>query len=184
MITRKEAEELLYSHLKTESMRRHSLATAAVMEGLAEKLGASTEEWFITGLLHDIDFEQTNDKPDQHGVIAMKILENIDIHQEMKGAILSHSGNAPLNTLIDKALWSADAVNGLVIAAALMRPDNSIKNIELKSLKKKYKNRAFAAGANREQIAECSSFGIELDEFLQLSIDALAKYEKELGFGD
>ncbi|MFA5499091.1 MAG: HDIG domain-containing metalloprotein [Candidatus Cloacimonadia bacterium] len=184
MISRKEAEEILFEHLKSENLRRHSLATAAVMEKLAERFDKPTEEWFIAGLLHDIDFEQTADDPDKHGVIAMQLLENVDINDEMKGAILAHSGNAPLNTLMDKALWSADAVNGLIIAAALMRPDKSIKNIELKSLKKKYKNRAFAAGANREQIAKCCDFGIELDDFLQLSIEALASYETELGFGN
>lgn len=125
MISRKEAEEILFEHLKSENLRRHSLATAAVMEKLAERFDKPTEEWFIAGLLHDIDFEQTADDPDK-----------------------------------------------------------SIKNIELKSLKKKYKNRAFAAGANREQIAKCCDFGIELDDFLQLSIDALASYETELGFGN
>ncbi|MBW6516557.1 MAG: HDIG domain-containing protein [Candidatus Cloacimonetes bacterium] len=182
MITRKEAEKLLFTHLKSENLRKHCLATAAVMEKLAEKFDYDQEVWFITGLLHDIDFEVIGNDFSQHGLMAMELLQNTDITSEMKNAIKSHTEQAPITTDLDKSLWIADPVNGLIVAAALMRPDKKISTIELKSLKKKYKNRAFAAGANREQIADCIKLGLELDEFLQLAVDAMTKYEKELGF--
>ena len=183
MITRNEAEELLYRHLKSENLRKHCLATAAVMEKLAEKFGYDRETWFITGLLHDIDFEVIGEDFSQHGVKAMELLRDADITEEMRHAIRAHTEQAPITSELDKCLWIADPVNGLIVAAALMRPDRKISTIELKSLKKKYKNRAFAAGANREQIADCSQLGLELDEFLQLAVDAMSRYEKELGFG-
>ena len=182
MITRKEAEELLYEHLKSDNLRKHCLATAAVMEGIAEKFGYDPETWFITGILHDIDFEIIGDDFSQHGLKAMELLQNADITEEMRNAIKSHTEQAPVTTQLDKSLWIADPVNGLIVAAALMRPDRKISTIEIKSLRKKYKNRAFAAGANREQIAACSELGMELDEFLQLALEAMTRYEKELGF--
>lgn len=182
MISRQEAKELLYKHLKNENLRKHCLATAAVMEKLAEKLNGDRESWFITGLLHDIDFEIVGDNFAQHGLKAMELLQEADISDEMKEAIKSHNGHASLDCKLNKALWVSDPVNGLIVAAALMRPDKKISSIELKSLKKKYKTKAFAAGANREQIAACSDLGIELDEFLLLALEAMTAYEKELGF--
>ena len=182
MITRKEAEELLFTHLKSENLRKHCLATAAVMEKLAEKFGYDQEIWFITGLLHDIDFEVIGEDFCQHGLKAMVLLKDADISLEMRNAIKAHTEQVPITTDLDKCLWIADPVNGLIVAAALMRPDKRISTIELKSLKKKYKNKAFAAGANREQIADCIKLGLELDDFLQLAVEAMSKYEKELGF--
>jgi hypothetical protein len=183
MISRDEARELLFTHLKNENLRKHCLATAVVMESLAEKLGGDPETWFLTGLLHDIDLEEVGDDFQQHGLKAMDLLSDIQITDEMKEAIKSHNGHASLEPLLNKALWISDPVNGLIVAAALMRPDKKISTIELKSLKKKYKNKAFAAGANREQIAACTDLGLELEEFLLLALQAMAKKEKELGFG-
>ena len=182
MIAREEAKELLFNHLKNENLRKHCLATAAVMEKLAEKLGHDPDVWFITGLLHDIDFEAIGDDQTQHALKAMEILQDVDITPEMKHAIKAHNGMAPIESDLDWGLWIADPVNGLIVAAALMRPDKKISTIQLKSLKKKYKTKAFAAGANREQIADCSHLGLELDEFLQLALDAMSHYETELGF--
>jgi len=182
MITKEQAQELLFTHLKNDKLRKHCLATALIMDKLALKFGFDPDEWYITGLLHDIDLEYIGDDFQKHGIKAQELLVDIDISDEMRNAIVSHSGNRPLNTTIDKALWIADPVNGLIIASALMRPDNKISSINLKSLKKKFKNKAFAAGASREQIACCVNLGIELDEYLELSLNALAENEKFLGF--
>ncbi len=182
MISRKEAQELLYSNLKNENLRKHCLATAAVMEKLAENLGTDRDIWFITGLLHDIDLEVIGDEFSLHALKAMELLQDADITHEMKEAIKSHNGHAQRLSELAKSLWIADPVNGLIVAAALMRPDKRISTIELKSLKKKFKTKAFAAGANREQIATCSELGLELDEFLKLALEAMSGYEKELGF--
>lgn len=182
MINRQEALDTLYSNLKNDNLRKHCLATALIMESLAQKLGHNPDEWYITGLLHDIDLEQINDDFSQHGIKARQILSKTDISEEMLNAITRHSGNEPIATIIDKALWIADPVNGLIVAAALMRPDKKISSIQLKSLKKKFKSKAFAAGVSREQILQCADLGMELDEYLQLSLNALADKEHLLGF--
>jgi|SRR5690554_2081366 putative nucleotidyltransferase with HDIG domain len=183
MISREEAKELLKRHLKSDNLRKHCLATAAVMEGLAERLGEDKETWFITGLLHDIDFEMVEDDFSQHGARAMELLQEADITPEMKHAIQAHTELVPIETNLDRGLWIADPVNGLIVAAALMRPDKRISTMELKSLKKKYKTKSFAAGTSREQMADCTALGLELNDFLQLALDAMSKYEEELGFG-
>jgi len=182
VINRELAQELLKRNITTDNLRSHCLAVASILEGMAVKLDQDKEKWFITGLLHDIDFELTKNTPEQHGIKAMDLLAGVDISEEMKNAIKSHTGNAPVITLLDKALWAADPLSGLLIATALMNPAKKISVVELNSLKKKYKNKAFAAGADREQIASVCILGITLDDFLQLSIDAMAKYETELGF--
>lgn len=183
MISRDEAKELLFSHLQNDNLRKHCLATAIIMESLANKLGHDADTWYITGLLHDIDLEHIDDDFSRHGHEARNLLKDADITEEMMNAIVRHSGNEPIQTLLDKALWIADPVNGLIVAAALMRPDKKISTIKLKSLKKKYKSKAFAAGVDREQIASCSNLGFELDEYLQLALDSLSAKEQILGFG-
>ena len=182
MITRTKAQEILFDNLKNESLRKHCLATAFIMEKLAETTANDRDKWFITGLLHDIDLEYIGDDFAQHGFKAVQILKDVDITEEMKNAIVRHSGNAPLETVLDKALWIADPVNGLIIASALMRPDKKISSVKLKSLLKKYKTKSFAAGVSREQIAYCVELGFELNNYLQLALDALADKEELLGF--
>ena len=181
-MNRKEAIILMKEHIKTDNLRSHSLAVAAIMEGLAQKLEQNPEKWFITGILHDLDFEYTKDEPKKHGFISMDLLKNTDLSDDQRDAILSHTGNSNIVTLLDKALWASDPLSGLVIAAALMNPAKKVSVLKLKSLKKKFKSKNFAAGANRIQIASCKNFGMDLDNFLQLSIDSMSKYEKDLGF--
>lgn len=180
MINREEARELLYAHLKSENLRKHCFATAVIMEELAEKFNADKDEWFIAGILHDIDYEVIGDDFSQHGIKAMELLKDTDLTEDIRNAIRNHGGNGEISSLMDKALWIADPVNGLIVASALMRPDKKISSIELKSLKKKYKNKAFAAGASREQIAYCSELGIELDDYLLLALKAMSRYEDEI----
>lgn len=180
MINRQYAQEILEKYLKNANLLKHSLAVGAVMEALAEKFDQNIDKWFITGLLHDIDYEQTENDPEMHGIVAMNLLENIDLDDDMKYAIKSHSGNFERISLIDKSLWTADAITGLITASALVRPDKLIENIKLKSLKKKFKTKKFAAGANREQIKDCSQINLELEEFMQISILAMSKYQDQI----
>ncbi|MDD3049986.1 MAG: HDIG domain-containing protein [Candidatus Cloacimonetes bacterium] len=181
MITRNEAMELLKSHLKNDNLIKHCIAVGAIMEGLSKITLLDSEVCFITGLLHDIDFEYTKDEPEKHGFIAMDILKDADITAEMKNAILSHTGNHQIMTDLDKCLWASDPLSGLVIASALMNPEKKIRALSLKSLLKKFKTKSFAAGADREQIRSCENFGIALNDFLQIAIESMSKYDTELG---
>ena len=174
MISINEAHELLKQHLKQESLIAHSIAVAKVMKALATELSQDENEWFLIGLLHDIDYDLTYEHPEKHGIIAMDILKLSGLKDYMMDAIRRHSGNETLVTTADKALWCADPVTGLITATALMTPEKQISVIKLNSLKKKFKNKKFAAGANREQIANCSDIGIELDDFLLLALEAMS----------
>ncbi len=179
-MNREEAKALLYEHLKNDNLRKHSLAVGAVMEALAERSGEDVEKWFVTGLLHDIDYEYTMDDPDRHSVKGAQMLEEAGLANDVVHAVKAHADHAPLETLLDRSLYAADPVTGLITAAALMQPGKTIHEVKLKSLKKKYKSKSFAAGANREQIATCADIGFELADFLQLALDAMAKYDEEL----
>lgn len=180
MLSRDEAEKLMREQVNNPNMESHCLAVAAVMEKLAVKLDQDPELWYLTGLLHDVDYEFTRENPDRHGLVAMEILAPYDLPDEMLHAIRSHAGNDTRESILDRGIWAADPITGLIIAAALMRPEKKISAIPLKSLKKKYKSKAFAAGASREQIASCSDLGIELADFLQLSLDAMGEVEDQL----
>ncbi len=179
-MNREEAKALLFEHLKNDNLRKHSLAVGAVMEALAERSGEDVEKWFVTGLLHDIDYEYTMDDPDQHSVKGAQMLAQAGFPEDVVHAVKAHADHAPLESLLDRSLYAADPVTGLVTAAALMQPGKTIHKVKLKSLKKKYKSKSFAAGANREQIATCADIGIELSDFLELAIEAMAKYDDEL----
>lgn len=174
MISKDEALVLLKKHLKAENLLKHSLAVGLIMQGIAKKFGYDEDLFYICGLLHDIDLDYTADDDSQHGLKAMELLENVDITDDMLYAIRSHAGKETVKSFLDKALWASDPLSGLVIAAALMRPEKTIKSIPLKSLKKRFKDKRFAKGANREQIKTCTTFGIELDDFLQLAIDSMS----------
>ncbi len=182
MITREKAFEILKTNLKNENLIKHSFAVAFVMEYLAERFSENKEKWFITGLLHDIDYELTKDNPKSHTLLAEEILQKYDIEDDIINAIKSHSGNFPVLSTLDKHLWATDPLTGLIVATALMNPSKKISVIKLKSLKKKFKSKAFAKGANREQIASCEVFGLSLEEFLTLSLKVMSKNEVELGF--
>ncbi len=174
MITRERAFQLLDEYLQNENLRNHSLAVAYIMEGLAKATNNDADKWFITGLLHDLDYEETKDKPELHALKTAEYLQNEDVENDVLNAIKAHNCLAEKTDLLSKHLWASDPVSGLVIAAALMNPEKKVEAVQLKSLKKKFKSTSFAKGANREQIADCKDFGMELEEFLQLSIDAMS----------
>lgn len=175
MITRLEAMDLLSSHKATPSLLKHALASEAVMRALAEKLGEDADLWAITGLLHDLDYPATESVPEKHGIESAKMLESA-LPETALAAIRAHNGEmngcAPA-TRFDYALRCGESVTGLISAAALMRP-TGYEGMAAKSIKKKMKDKAFAASVNRENIRQCENAGITLDEFLDLAIQAMA----------
>ena len=181
MISRDRALELLREHVKTQNLVKHSLAVEAVMRALARRLGEDEELWGIAGLLHDLDYDYTKNKPEEHGLRTMELLEGEDVPEEVKNAILAHCGKKERETLIEKAIYAADPVTGFIIAAVLVRPDKKIEGLKLKSLKKRFKEKAFARGASRDQMKSCEEFGLNLEEFLQLSLDAMKGIADKLG---
>ncbi|MCX8007202.1 MAG: HD domain-containing protein [Coriobacteriia bacterium] len=182
-MTRDEAVALLKRHVPAPNLQNHCLAVGWIMRALAECLGLDAEDvgrWEVAGILHDLDYATTAEDFEAHGRVTVEMLGD-RIDDEQARAILAHAEKAPRDTLMDRALYAADPVTGFIVAAALVRPDRSLAAVEVGSLKKRWKEKAFARGASREQMAACAELGIERDEFLALSLAAMQEHAAELG---
>jgi len=180
---RTEALDSVRANVENENLVKHMLATEAIMRALARRFGESEEEWGLTGLLHDIDVELTEGDMSSHSKLGADLVRELGSSEAMAHAILTHNEmhGVPLETNLDKALFCTDPLTGLITAGALIRPDKKLAGLEARSVKKRYKEKSFAAGANREQIASCSEIGIELDEFIEMGLEAMKEIAAELG---
>ena len=182
-MTRKEALDSVNANVENKNLVKHMLATEAIMRALAKRFDEDEEEWGITGLLHDIDVELTEGDMNSHSKLGADLVKELGASEAMAHAILCHNEThgIPLETKLDKALFCADPLTGLITAAALVRPDKKLASVEAKSVKKRFKEKSFAAGANRQQIARCSEIGLELDEFIELGLEAMQGIAADLG---
>lgn len=181
---RDEALQLLEAHVQTDTLRKHSLATEAVMRALAEKLGQNRDLWGVTGLLHDLDFEYTRDNPAEHGRKTVELLTPFAFPEEALNAILRHNAEAlglERETAFDYALTCAETITGLIVAAALVHPDKRIGSINPKSVRKRMKSKDFARNVNREHIVLCERIDIPLMDFIELSINAMNSISDQMG---
>jgi len=178
---RKEAYDLVLTRIEEPNLRNHMLATEAVMRALAGRFDQDPDYWGLAGLVHDLDYNETVDDFPRHGFVTSEILKDQDVPQEILDAVVAHAGHRERITLLDKALYCADPVTGLVAAAALIRPEKKLEQVKLKSLKKRFKEKQFARGADREQIKACEDLDMELDEFLELSLEAMKGIAEEIG---
>ena len=183
-VTRNEALELLKKYNKDPFHIQHAFTVEAVMKWYAKELGYAEEEeyWGIVGLLHDIDFELY---PEEHCLKAPELLHEGGVSDDIIHAVVSHGYGITVDVApereMEKVLFAADELTGLVWAAALMRPSKSTKDMELKSLKKKYKSKGFAAGCSREIIERgAEQLGWELDKLLAMTLDAMKATEDEI----
>ena len=181
MISREEARGLVTEHLENKNLVKHVLAVESIMRALAERYGEDIEVWGLAGLLHDIDYEETKDAPERHGYRSLEILQGVDLPEEVRGAILAHAGHTERLSDIDRAIYCSDPVTGLIVASALMHPTKSLGGMDAGFVGKRFKEKRFAAGANREAIASCRELGLELHEFLELSLDAMRSISDDLG---
>jgi putative nucleotidyltransferase with HDIG domain len=182
-MTREEALDSIEANVENENLIKHMLATEAIMQALARRLGEDEEEWGLTGLLHDIDMELTEGDMNIHSKLGADLARDLGASEAMAHAILCHNEThgIPRETKLDKALFCADPLTGLITAAALVRPDKKLAGLEAKSVIKKFKQKSFAAGVNREQISLCSEIGLEFDEFIELGLEAMQGIASELG---
>jgi len=180
-MTREEALALVEENLSEENLRKHVIATEAVMRSLARRLGGDEDSWGLAGLLHDIDYEETKDDPDRHAVVGAEKLRALGVAEDIVEAVLAHNDKAPRAKPIASALTCADPVTGFIVAVALVRPDKKLSSVKLKSVKKRWKEKRFAAGASREGMAVCSELGLERDEFLGVALEAMQGIAAELG---
>lgn len=183
MIGRAEALELTCARIPGKNLVNHCVATEIIMEALARHAGlpeADVERWALAGLLHDLDYAETAEDFERHGLVTAEMLEG-RIDDEMLHAILAHAGKAPRESLMDKALYAADPTTGFIVAAALVRPDRSLAAVEVRSLLKRWKEKAFARGADREQMGACEELGMTREEFLGLALQAMQARAAEIG---
>jgi putative nucleotidyltransferase with HDIG domain len=180
-LNRDEILDSIHGNVQNKNMIKHMLATEAIMRALAKKLGEDEEEWGITGLIHDIDVELVEGDMSSHGKLGADIAHEFGASGAMVHAILCHNEahGVPRETKLDKALFCADPLSGLITAAALVRPDK-LSGLTTKSVMKRFREKSFAAGANREQVAQCQEIGLEVEEFIGLGIEAMQGIASDL----
>ena len=137
----------------------------------------------MAGLIHDVDYEKTVDNPSQHGLLGAQMLAGIGLDDEIVNAVRAHNDALGYDriTRMDKALYAADPVTGLIVAAALVKPSKKLADVDTEFVLKKYKEKSFARGASREQINSCEELGLTLEEFISLAIEAMQNIADELG---
>jgi putative nucleotidyltransferase with HDIG domain len=172
---RKYALLAIESNVENANTLKHMLATEAIMRVLAKRFGEDEDEWALTGLIHDIDVELTEDDPKSHSTLGADMARDLGANDKVAKAILCHNEihGVPCETLMEKALYCCDPLTGLITASVMVRPDKQISGLSFASLKKRYKEKRFAAGADRDQIALCSEIGLDLDELLSIGLEAM-----------
>jgi putative nucleotidyltransferase with HDIG domain len=182
-MNRSEALAIVRMYVKNENLVRHMLAVEAAMRFYAEKLAGDVETWGVVGLLHDFDWE-IHPTLEEHPQAGVPLLRAHRVPEEIIHAVLSHADHTgiPRQTQMEKALAACDEITGLITAVALVRPSRSLYDLTASSVKKKWKDRAFAAGASREEIEKTTAeFGVPLWEHVDNVIQAMRRIAPELG---
>lgn len=180
-MNREDALELVKKHVPQKNLVKHMLAAEAVMRALARRFGEDEEKWGLAGLLHDVDYAETADKPEIHAVRSAEILREQDVDEEIIHAILGHNNKADRDTLMSKALYAVDPLTGFLVACALMTPEKKISAVDTGFVRRRFKEKSFARGASREQMQACEELGLSLDEFFEIGIKAMQDIADELG---
>ncbi len=186
-LSREAALALMEEWTQSESLRKHMLAVEAAVVAYARRSGADEELWAVAALLHDFDYERhpiAERERDGHPFVGVAHLEELGYPREVLDAILGHAdfSGVARETLLAKVLYACDEITGLITAAVLVRPDKDIANLELSSLKKKFKDKAFARGVNREDVRRgAEELGVDLWEHVQFVLDAMRSNAAALG---
>ena len=180
-MTRDEAWKLVEGSIKNENLKKHSLAVEAVMRALARRLGEDEETWGLAGLVHDIDYDETKDAPDRHAVLGAERLASLGFAPEVLEAVRAHADKAPRESAIARAIYCADPVTGFLVACALVRPEKNVASVELRSVKKRWKEKRFAAGAERPRMDVSGELGLSRDEFLTIALEAMQGVASSIG---
>jgi len=179
--SREAAWELVCEHTKSPTLRRHVLAVEATMRAAARDLGEDEELWGAVGLLHDVDYERF---PDDHPAAGEPLLAAAGWPTVVRQAILSHGDDTgvPRDAALHRWLHACDEVTGLVVAVALVRPEADLRQVALSSVRKKWRNRAFAAGVDRDEVAAaCDAIGVALDDHLAFVLSAMQERAEVIG---
>jgi putative nucleotidyltransferase with HDIG domain len=189
-MNRKQALELMHSYTASDALRKHMYAVEIAMRAMALKYGGDPESWGVVGLLHDFDYERfpnADHAPDrEHPAEGVRLLAGRGLPAEAQQAILGHAAytGVPRTTPMAKALFAVDELCGFLVACALVRPSRSLADLEVSSVKKKLKDKAFARGVSREDVhTGAAELGVPLEELIDFVLKALRPEERILGLG-
>lgn len=179
-----QARELMEQRLADANLRKHCLASAAVLGALAERLGEDPQTWAVAGMLHDLDYAETAEEPQRHGLATAELLADSGLPPEVLQAIKAHNAEAlglERQGRLDVALTCGETITGLVVATTLVYPDRKLASVKPKSVTKRMKEKSFAASVNRDHIRLCEELGIPLAEFAALAVEAMRSVSDDLG---
>jgi putative nucleotidyltransferase with HDIG domain len=183
VVNREDAWELMCEWTESDSLRKHMLAVEAAMRAYARRFGEDEEKWGVTGLLHDMDYEKYPTQ-DGHPMVGVRELERLGYPEDVLHAIKGHADylDVPRDTPMSKTLYAVDELSGFIVACAMVRPEG-LQNMKAKSVRKKMKQKSFAAAVNRDDIARgAEELGVELNEHIEFVAGALGERSEELGF--
>ena len=187
-MTRDEALPLMHEYTESESLRRHMYCVEIAMRGYAKHYGEDEEAWGLAGLLHDFDYEkypnQEHSATEGHPSFGVNLLRERGLPDTMCEAILGHATycGVPRKSLMAKALFAVDELSGFLVACALVRPSKNLDDLQIKSVKKKLKDKAFAKGVSRDDIRQgAEELGVPLEEHIQFMIDTLRPHQEQFG---
>lgn len=188
--TRDRALGIMHQYTASEALRKHMYAVEVAMRAMAVKEGENPDEWGIVGLLHDFDYErfpnEAHSPVEQHPSEGVRILAAEEFPEPWQRAILGHAAytGVPRETSLAKSLFAVDELCGFLVACALVRPSRSLADLEVPSVKKKLKDKAFARGVSREDVIQgAAELGVPLEDHIAFVLDALRPEEKKLGLG-
>ena len=183
---RETAYQVILDHVKTESLRKHLLAVETCMRAYARKVGEDEETWGIAGMVHDFDWEVCP-TPKSHPTYGAEILRSRGFPEELVRAVLSHGNHTgiPRETLMEKTLYACDELSGFITAVALVRPNKSLSDTAVRSVRRKLKDKSFAKSINRDEIVQgAEELGVELDDHIAFVIEALKPVALQLGLNE
>jgi putative nucleotidyltransferase with HDIG domain len=180
-LSRETAYQMVVEKIGVNNLLKHILAVEAGMRSLADQLGEDVEYWGLTGLVHDLDYNVTKDEESRHTYVTEEWLSQYNLPEEMLYAIHAHPGHVPCRSRLDWGLYSVDPTTGFIVACALMHPDKRLASLDSDFMLRRFKEKRFAAGATRENIAASSNLGLELDQFLTLVRDGMMTISDRLG---
>jgi predicted hydrolase (HD superfamily) len=189
-MNRSDALALVHEYTQSDALRKHMLAVEAAMRAYARKNGENEDTWGLVGLLHDFDYERfpnaAHAADQEHPAEGSRILASKGLPEDLRRAILGHASytGVPRETPLAKTLFAVDELCGFLVACALVRPSRSLGDLEVSSVKKKLKDKAFARGVSRDDIRQgAMELGVELEAHIKFVIDALRPVERDLGLG-
>lgn len=179
-LDRETALNLVKENISQDNLVKHMKAVEAGMRELADYFDEDEEVWGIAGLLHDLDYEKTEEDPDKHGLLTVDMLEDEDLSREQLDAIKAHAGQKTPETRMEKAIYATDPLTGLIVAGALVHPDG-LAEMDSEFIKNRYDESSFAKSVDREAIRSCEELDFELKEFFEIVLRGMQRIQDELG---